>query len=746
MVKKTNKTTEKTKDIKIEQRTVAEVINNDMPLYSSYVILHRAIPDFRDGLKPVHRRIVYQMHLSKLEPSKAPRKSVRLVGDTMGRFHPHGDSSIYEALAGLSQTWKTYLPLVNMQGNNGNINGDGPAAPRYTESRQAPATANFLLPGLDQESVDFRPNYDNSEMEPKFLPAALPLVLVNGTLGIAYGKRTDLLPHNPVELLNLALYMVDNPNPRLDTVKKYVPGPDLPTGGIIYGEEGINGDLMEGVGKMTNKATHEVHETARNTIIEITSIPYGITTTSVIESIITAVNAFPGIGIQDIDDDTSKERGVSIKLTCDKLNKSKLDSVINYLYAKTKLAITLKASNLMIVYGVPKILSVVDTLSLFLKFRISTLVRIWEYEKKQKDKELWKINTLLKTLDLADEIADIGKRCDGTKANMKKMLLDELGDILSEEEADYISDMPIRQLGKQKYDELNQAANKLKGEIDDLLDRINNEKRQKREIKADLRNTIKQLKALGYDKRKTQIIADEEIKDIAPIAVENLVEEKDAIVIVKRDLQVFRIGERAYENQIKDYKDDDIVAALPAKTTNYVVIASRQGKAVTRFVNDLPNLSLNAASDPLNLVMADLSSNDEFVGAVIVDKDLTDDESDRMITLSKFGYMKVMPATKIVQNTNTKTYIKKGASISSMKKAGDEILYAWQIPVANLSANNKIVLTLEEELKTKVRNTTKTIAMSSLKTRVHGNGGSGFLATNLKEGKIKILNVEIILT
>lgn len=354
--------------------------------YSMSVIVSRALPDVRDGLKPVHRRVLFAMNELNLEHNKATKKSARVVGDVIGKYHPHGDSSVYDALVRLAQDFSMRYPMVHGQGNFGSIDGDPPAAMRYTECKMTILAEEMLL-DLDKETVDFVPNYDESLKEPSVLPSKIPLLLVNGSVGIAVGMATNMAPHNLGEAINGIVAVIDNPEITVDDLIKIIPGPDFPTGGIIYGKNGIYEAYKTGRGKVIVRARAEIIKKAndREEII-ISEIPYMVNKTTLLEKIADLVRQKTIEGISSIVDESDRD-GMRIVIGIKKDDFGEV--ILNQLYKLTMMQTSFGINNLALVNLKPVLLNLKDIISHFINHRHEVIVRRTEYElKKAEEKEL----------------------------------------------------------------------------------------------------------------------------------------------------------------------------------------------------------------------------------------------------------------------------------------------------------------------------------------------------------------------
>src|ERR1700726_4257837 len=427
-------------------------------------IYQRALPDARDGLKPVQRRILYQMNEMGLRPDRSHVKCARVVGEVMGRLHPHGDSAIYDALARMAQPWAMRLPLVDGHGNFGSMGGDdAPAAMRYTEARLT-AAAMEMVASLDEDTVDFVPNYDGSETQPDVLPAGLPNLLVNGSSGIAVGMATNMAPHNLGEVIAAARHLIAHPDAGLDELMRFVPGPDLPTAGKIVGLDGIREAYASGRGIFRTRATCRIEQiTPRRTGIVVTELPYGVGPEKVIARIKDLVQAKKLAGIADLKDLTDRQRG--LHLVIEVRNGFHPDAVLDELYRLTPMEETFGINNVALVDGQPRVLGLRELLQIYVEHRLEVVRRRTEYRRRRRSERLHLVDGLLVALLNIDEvIAVIRSSDDASSARERLMTVFELSEI----QAPYILDTPLRRLTRYDRLELEREQDVLRSEISEL--------------------------------------------------------------------------------------------------------------------------------------------------------------------------------------------------------------------------------------------------------------------------------------
>ena len=468
---------------------VAEEMRGSYLEYAYSVIYQRALPDARDGLKPVQRRILYQMNEMGLRPDRSHVKCARVVGEVMGRLHPHGDSAIYDALARMAQPWAMRLPLVDGHGNFGSLGGDdAPAAMRYTEARLT-AAAMEMVASIDEDTVEFIPNYDGSETQPDVLPAGLPNLLVNGASGIAVGMATNMAPHNLGEVIAAARHLIKNPDASLDALMRFVPGPDLPTGGRIVGLEGIREAYETGRGIFRTRATATIEQiTPRRTGIVVTELPYSIGPEKVIARIKDLVQAKKLNGIADLKDLTDRKRG--LHLVIEIRSGFNPDAVLAELYRLTPMEETFGINNVALVDGQPRVLGLRELLEIYVAHRLEVTRRRTEYRRRKRLERLHLVEGLLIALLNIDEVIAVIRSSDDA-ATAKQRLMDVFE--LSEIQAQYILDTPLRRLTRYDRLELEREQDELRAEIASLTSILESDTRLRELVSGELAEVAKKF-------------------------------------------------------------------------------------------------------------------------------------------------------------------------------------------------------------------------------------------------------------
>ncbi len=466
--------------------------------YAYSVIYQRAIPDARDGLKPVQRRILYQMNEMGLRPDRGHVKCARVVGDVMGRLHPHGDAAIYDALVRMAQPWVMRLPLVDGHGNFGSLGGDdSPAAYRYTEARLT-AAAMEMVASIDEETVDFRPNYDGTEVQPEVLPAGLPNLLVNGASGIAVGMATNMAPHNLGEVIAAARHLIDNPEAGLDELMRFVPGPDLPTGGKIVGLDGIREAYESGRGIFRTRAAARVEKiTSRRTGIVVTELPYNVGPEKVIARIKDLVGARKLAGIADVKDLTDRKRG--LHLVIEIRAGFHPEALLDELYRLTPMEETFGINNVALVDGQPRLLGLRELLQIYVDHRIEVVRRRSEFRRRKRADRLHLVDGLMIALLNIDEVIQVIRASDdASSAKDRLMTVFDLSEI----QAQYILDTPLRRLTRYDRLELERERERLQAEIAELTAILDSESRLRGVVSAELASVAERF----GDPRRTVLL------------------------------------------------------------------------------------------------------------------------------------------------------------------------------------------------------------------------------------------------
>jgi DNA gyrase subunit A len=578
--------------------------------YAMSVIVARALPDVRDGLKPVHRRLLFAMDELGLQPNAATKKSARITGDAMGKYHPHGDLSLYDALVRMAQDFSLRYPLVQGQGNFGSIDGDPPAASRYTEAKLAKVGAEMLV-DLDKETVDFVPNYDESLKEPSVLPSALPNLLVNGSSGIAVGMATNMAPHNLTEIGQAIAAFVDNPEITVDELMKHVSGPDFPTGGIIFGRRGIREAYVTGRGKLIvrGKFIIETMKAGREQIV-FTEIPYAVNKTTLITRIADLVREKVLDGVSDLRDESDRE-GMRIVLELKKGAIPKL--VLNRLFAHTPLQTSFGIINMVIDNGRPKCLGLRDLIGCFVAHRVEVVTRRSRYELRKAEEKAHILRGLVIALQNIDEVVQIIKTSKDTET-AKQRLETRFGLDVIQSQA--ILDMRLARLTSLETTKLEAELAETEARIAYLKELLASEPRIRDVVKAE---TLAIAQKYG-DKRRTEIVADE----VEQINIEDLIKPEEMVILISNKGFVKRVPVSAYRSQGRGGKgsnstslieDDYLEQLFVANTHDHLLFISSEGKAYWLKVHEIPEASRAARGAHIKGLLA-ISPNEEITAIV----------------------------------------------------------------------------------------------------------------------------------
>jgi DNA gyrase subunit A len=573
---------------------VAEEMRGSYLEYAYSVIYSRALPDARDGLKPVQRRILYQMNEMGLRPDRSHVKCARVVGEVMGRLHPHGDSAIYDALARMAQPWAMRLPLVDGHGNFGSLGGDdAPAAMRYTEARLT-AAAMEMVASIDEETVDFIPNYDGSEQQPDVLPAGIPNLLVNGTAGIAVGMATNMAPHNLGEVIAAARYLIKHPDASLDTLMRYVPGPDLPTGGRIVGLEGIREAYETGRGIFRTRATATISQlTPRRAGIVVTELPYSIGPEKVMTRIKDLVQAKKLNGIADLKDLTDRNRG--LHLVIEVRSGFNPEAVLAELYRLTPMEETFGINNVALVDGQPRVLGLRELLEIFVAHRLDVVRRRTEYRRRKRSERLHLVDGLLIALLNIDEVIQVIRSSDNAAAARERLMaVFELSEI----QAQYILDTPLRRLTRYDRLELEREQEELRAEITSLTEILESDAKLRAVVSDELAEVGKRFGT----PRRTVLLEGSEAPVAAAVPLE--VADDPCVVLMSATGLVARVAvgdgaERALvppPPEASRVAHDVIVSAVRATVRGTVGLVTSAGRLVKLNVLELPAMPPGAGA------------------------------------------------------------------------------------------------------------------------------------------------------
>ncbi|RKN37874.1 DNA gyrase/topoisomerase IV subunit A [Streptomyces hoynatensis] len=569
--------------------------------YAYSVIYSRALPDARDGLKPVQRRILYQMHDMGLRPERGYVKCARVVGEVMGKLHPHGDGAIYDALVRLAQPFTMRVPLVDGHGNFGSLgNDDPPAAMRYTECRSASA-AGLMVGSIDEDTVDFAPNYDGSEREPVALPAAYPNLLVNGSSGIAVGMATNMPPHNLVEVIAAARHLIRYPNADLAALMRHVPGPDLPTGGRIVGLDGVRDAYATGRGTFRMRATVAVEKvTARRMGLVVTELPFTVGPEKVVAKIKDLVNAKRLQGIADVKDLTDRQHG--LRLVIEVKNGFNPEAVLAQLYKLTPMEETFGINNVALVDGQPLTMGLRELLEVYVDHRFQVVRRRSEFRRGKRRDRLHLVEGLLVALLDIDEVIRLIRGSENA-TQAKEALMDRFG--LTEVQTQYILDTPLRRLTRYDRIELEAERDRLTREIEELTRILDSDAELRKLVSAELADVAKKY---GTPRRTVLLESEGEQVDAVPLEV---ADDPCRVLLSSTGLLARASEEQAPFDQdaatrpegaggAKRAKHDVVVSAVPTTTRGEIGVVTSEGRLLRVSVVDLPQLAHSGAAPSLS--------------------------------------------------------------------------------------------------------------------------------------------------
>ena len=564
---------------KIYEYSLEEIMGERFGRYSKYIIQDRAIPDVRDGLKPVQRRILYSMYKEKNTFDKPYRKSARSVGDIMGKFHPHGDSSIYDALVRLSQWWKSNTPFVDMHGNNGSIDGDSPAAMRYTEARLS-KIASEMLKDIDKDTVIFAPNYDDSLLEPTILPARFPNLLVNGTTGISAGYATNIPPHNLIEVIDATIHRIDFPNSRLDTIMEIIKGPDFPTGAIACGLDGIRKAYESGKGKIIIKSKVRIEAVKNKTQIIVDEIPYEVNKALLVKAIDDIRIDKKIEGIIEVRDESDRE---GIRIVIDVKKDINTDLLLNYLYKNTDLQISYGFNMIGIVNRRPKLLGLLDMLDAYIDHKREVTIKKNEFDLAHAEARMHIVEGLIKAISILDEVIAV-IRSSKNKADSEANLVSKFG--FTEKQAKAIVELQLYRLSNTDITDLETEMKNLGIIINTLRGILNDEEKLKAYMKDELRKIRNEY---GTD-RKTEIRSEITEINIDPTM---MIPKEDVVAVVTKDGYVKRVSLRSYtsskdeETLVKE--GDYVIGSYEVNTLDTLLLFTNLGNYLYLPVHEIPD-------------------------------------------------------------------------------------------------------------------------------------------------------------
>lgn len=595
----------------IQTLPLEDIMGERFGRYSKYIIQERALPDIRDGLKPVQRRILYSMNKDDNTFDKAYRKSAKSVGNVMGNFHPHGDSSIYDAMIRLSQDWKMLEPLIEMHGNNGSMDGDPPAAMRYTEARLA-EISSYLLKDIEKDTVAHAWNFDDTEKEPTVLPASFPNLLVNGSTGISAGYATDIPPHNLGEVIDATIYMIDHPKADVEKIMTFMPGPDFPTGAIIQGRSEIKKAYETGKGRIAVRSKVEVEKLkgGREQLV-VTEIPYEINKATLVKRIDDVrVNAkVPGIS--EVRDESDRE-GLRIAIELKKEANSQL--VLNYLYKNTDLQINYNFNMVAIDNMTPRQVGVLPVLRSYIAHRQDVIVKRSKFDLSKAEKRLHLVEGLIRMVSILDEVVAL-IRASENKSDAKENL--KVSYAFSEEQAEAIVTLQLYRLTNTDIVTLENEQAELEAKILELRAIINDERTLYNLMKRELREVKKKF---GKERRS-------ELQDnveTIEIEAQQLIAEEETVVSVTRGGYIKRTSPRSFASsnveEVGKREDDELIfVKAGARTTQHLLMFTSLGNVIYRPVHELSDVRWKDIGEHISQTLNNFASDEEIIFAQVLD-------------------------------------------------------------------------------------------------------------------------------
>lgn len=642
----------------IQNMSLEDIMGERFGRYSKYIIQERALPDIRDGLKPVQRRILYSMNKDGNTFEKGYRKSAKSVGNIMGNFHPHGDSSIYDAMVRMSQNWKNREILVEMHGNNGSMDGDPPAAMRYTEARLS-EIAGYLLQDIEKNTVSFAWNFDDTEKEPTVLPAAFPNLLVNGSSGISAGYATDIPPHNLSEVIDAVVYMIDHPKASLEKLMEFLPGPDFPTGGIIQGADEIKKAYETGKGRVVVRSRTEIEELkgGKQQII-VTEIPYEVNKAVLVKKIddVRVNNKVPGIvEVRDESDRTGLRIAIELKKDADS------QTILNYLLKYTDLQVNYNFNMVAIDHFTPRQVGLQKILSSYISHRKDIIIERSKFDKAKAEKRLHIVEGLIRVLSILDEIIALIRSSDN-KTDAKENL--KVSYDFSEEQAEAIVTLQLYRLTNTDIVTLQNEENDLRDLITTLSAIIGDEATMYNVMKRELREVKKKF----ANPRLSELQAESQIIEIDTAS---LIAEEETFVSVTRGGYLKRTSPRSFNasslEEVGKRDDDELIFVKQAKTTEHLLLFTTLGNVIYRPIHELTDLRWKDIGEHLSQTISNFATEEEILYADIV----TSFDQGLYVAVTQNGFIKRFDRKEL---SPWRTYKSKSTKYVKLKDDKDRVV------------------------------------------------------------------------
>ena len=642
----------------IQNMSLEDIMGERFGRYSKYIIQERALPDIRDGLKPVQRRILYSMNKDGNTFDKGYRKSAKSVGNIMGNFHPHGDSSIYDAMVRMSQDWKNREILVEMHGNNGSMDGDPPAAMRYTEARLS-EMAGYLLADIEKKTVPFAWNFDDTEKEPTVLPAAFPNLLVNGATGISAGYATDIPPHNLAEVIDAVVYMIDHPTAKLEKLMEFLPGPDFPTGAIIQGADEIKKAYETGKGRVVVRSRCDIEQLkAGKKQIIITEIPYEVNKAVLVKKIddVRVNNKVPGIAeVRDESDRTGLRIAIELKKDSDE------QTILNYLYKYTDLQINYNFNMVAIDNFTPRQVGLRKILSSYIAHRREIIVARSKFDKEKAEKRLHIVEGLIRVISILDEVIAL-IRASENKADAKENL--KVSYDFSEEQAEAIVTLQLYRLTNTDIVTLENEEAALREQIQTLAAIIGDERTMFNLMKKELR----EVKKIFANPRRSEL---QDQAESIEIDTASLIVEEETFVSVTKAGYIKRTSPRSFAastvEEVGKRDDDQLIFLQSAKTTQHLLLFTNLGNVIYRPVHELTDIRWKDIGEHLSQTLMNFDTNEEIIFAELVENF----DKGTYFAVTKYGQIKRVERKEF---TPWRTYKSKSTKYAKLKDAEDVVI------------------------------------------------------------------------
>ena len=690
----------------IQHMSLEDIMGERFGRYSKYIIQERALPDIRDGLKPVQRRILYSMNKDGNTFDKGYRKSAKSVGNIMGNFHPHGDSSIYDAMVRMSQDWKNREILVEMHGNNGSMDGDPPAAMRYTEARLS-EIAGYLLQDIDKESVPFAWNFDDTEKEPTVLPAAFPNLLVNGATGISAGYATDIPPHNLAEVIDAVVYLIDHPKAKLDKLMEFLPGPDFPTGAIIQGRDEIKKAYETGKGRVVVRSRTAIESLkGGKSQIVVTEIPYEVNKATLVKKIdeICLNNKVPGIAeVRDESDRTGLRIAIELKKDADQ------ETILNYLLKYTDLQINYNFNMVAIDHYTPRQVGLIAMLSSYIAHRKDIIISRSRFDKEKAEKRLHIVEGLIRVISILDEvIATI--RASENKADAKENL--KVSYDFTEAQAEAIVTLQLYRLTNTDIVTLEEEEASLRERITLLQAIIGDERTMYNVMKKELREVKKKFASPRLSELQDQA-------EVIEIDSASLIVTEDTYVSVTRGGYLKRTSPRSYSastlEELGKREDDELIFLAQAKTTQHLLLFTNLGNVIYRPVHELADIRWKEIGEHLSQTITTYGVEEEIIHAELVDDFET---SALYMAVTAYGQIKRFERSDIAP---WRTYKSKALKYAKLKDDKDRVVLLTAV------GSEDVMLVSQKGY---------ALRFNSSEVPIVSNKAAGVKAMNLKDGDV----------